>query len=341
MCIRDSSKLTRLLKFSLGGNCKTVMIVCVSPSSGHYDETLNTLKYANRAKEIKTKVIRNKQSLDRHVSSYLKMITEQKQEIEELRAREQRMISIQVSQYRNGRERVGHCIKEAVRDIRSHLYDSDKIHDAKLTKSLILVKKYYLKLIEHELHNVSQFLATVQQADASALTETIPLILDQIVHKTEELERLFHQPSDIETTTEYMKHAHLKHLQALEHWQGLTDYETFETQLLAVSESVRNEILLNCTRLMEKLVEDPVLRAHFHIISTGLNRGYDNILPTIESELSSLNHVDREFDHFAQLLNSSQRKRSSPRQKQQPSWRQKLVKQHAQRTPLSLSLIHI
>ena len=49
---RDS-KLTRLLKFSLGGNCKTVMIVCVSPSSQHYDETLNTLKYADRAKEIK------------------------------------------------------------------------------------------------------------------------------------------------------------------------------------------------------------------------------------------------------------------------------------------------
>ena len=48
---RDS-KLTRLLKFSLGGNCQTVMIVCISPSSLHYDETLNTLKYANRAKAV-------------------------------------------------------------------------------------------------------------------------------------------------------------------------------------------------------------------------------------------------------------------------------------------------
>ena len=48
-----NSKLTRLLKFSLGGNCKTVMIVCVSPSSAHFDETQNTLRYANRAKNIK------------------------------------------------------------------------------------------------------------------------------------------------------------------------------------------------------------------------------------------------------------------------------------------------
>ncbi|KAM9916626.1 hypothetical protein OXX59_009851, partial [Metschnikowia pulcherrima] len=84
---RDS-KLTRLLKFSLGGNCRTVMVVCVSPSSQHYDETWNTLQYAARAREIKTSVSRNRHNLDRHVGSYLRMITEQRQEIDELRARE-------------------------------------------------------------------------------------------------------------------------------------------------------------------------------------------------------------------------------------------------------------
>lgn len=52
---RDS-KLTRLLKDSLGGNCRTVMIANISPSSMHYEDTLNTLKYANRAKEIKMRV---------------------------------------------------------------------------------------------------------------------------------------------------------------------------------------------------------------------------------------------------------------------------------------------
>ena len=50
------------------------------------------MKYADRAKEIKTKLIRNQHNLDRHVGSYLKMITEQKQEIEELRARESKMV---------------------------------------------------------------------------------------------------------------------------------------------------------------------------------------------------------------------------------------------------------
>ncbi|GAA5972359.1 hypothetical protein JCM11641_002423 [Rhodosporidiobolus odoratus] len=81
---RDS-KLTRLLKQSLGGNCKTVMIVCVSPSSGHYDETHNTLQYANRAKEIKTKAVRNVISVDRHVAQYCQQIMEQSQQIERLK----------------------------------------------------------------------------------------------------------------------------------------------------------------------------------------------------------------------------------------------------------------
>ncbi|TPX58038.1 hypothetical protein SpCBS45565_g08088 [Spizellomyces sp. 'palustris'] len=52
---RDS-KLTRLLKDSLGGNCRTVMIANISPGSSNFDETVNTLKYASRARAIKTKV---------------------------------------------------------------------------------------------------------------------------------------------------------------------------------------------------------------------------------------------------------------------------------------------
>jgi kinesin family protein 18/19 len=63
-----NSKLTRLLKFSLGGNCKTVMIVCVAPTSLHFDDTHNTLIYAERATKIKTRVVtRNVVNVNRHV----------------------------------------------------------------------------------------------------------------------------------------------------------------------------------------------------------------------------------------------------------------------------------
>lgn len=55
---RDS-KLTRLLKGSLGGNHKTLMIACVSPSGSNTDESLNSLRYANRAKNIQNKAVVN------------------------------------------------------------------------------------------------------------------------------------------------------------------------------------------------------------------------------------------------------------------------------------------
>lgn len=48
-----NSKLTRLLQDSLGGNTKTLMIAAISPADYNYDETLSTLRYANRAKNIK------------------------------------------------------------------------------------------------------------------------------------------------------------------------------------------------------------------------------------------------------------------------------------------------
>ncbi|KAK1323120.1 Kinesin-like protein FLA10 [Acorus calamus] len=56
---RDS-KLTRLLQDSLGGNSRTVMIACISPADINVEETLNTLKYANRARNIENKPIVNR-----------------------------------------------------------------------------------------------------------------------------------------------------------------------------------------------------------------------------------------------------------------------------------------
>ncbi|XP_034047757.1 kinesin-like protein KIF18A isoform X2 [Thalassophryne amazonica] len=80
---RDS-KLTRLLKDSLGGNCRTLMIANVSPSSKSYDDTHNTLKYANRAKEIKSSLKSNVVSLDSHVGQYAAICEKQRQQIIQL-----------------------------------------------------------------------------------------------------------------------------------------------------------------------------------------------------------------------------------------------------------------
>jgi len=57
-----NSKLTRVLQESLGGNSITAMLAAMSPAASNFEETLSTLKYANRAKAIKVKAIKNEQS---------------------------------------------------------------------------------------------------------------------------------------------------------------------------------------------------------------------------------------------------------------------------------------
>ncbi|XP_076447209.1 kinesin-like protein KIF19 [Babylonia areolata] len=83
---RDS-KLTRLLKDALGGNCKTVMIAHISPASTQFEESRNTLVYADRAKHIKTKVRRNVTDVAYHIAQYTNIISELREEINVLRSR--------------------------------------------------------------------------------------------------------------------------------------------------------------------------------------------------------------------------------------------------------------
>uniref|UniRef100_A0A803TFD8 Kinesin-like protein KIF21B n=1 Tax=Anolis carolinensis TaxID=28377 RepID=A0A803TFD8_ANOCA len=82
---RDS-KLTRLLQDSLGGNSQTVMIACVSPSDRDFMETLNTLKYANRARNIKNKVVVNQDKTSQQISALRAEIARLQMELMEYKA---------------------------------------------------------------------------------------------------------------------------------------------------------------------------------------------------------------------------------------------------------------
>lgn len=56
-----NSKLTRVLQESLGGNSVTFMLAALSPAACNFEETLSTLKYANRAKDIKVNAVKNEE----------------------------------------------------------------------------------------------------------------------------------------------------------------------------------------------------------------------------------------------------------------------------------------
>ncbi|XP_068097780.1 kinesin-like protein KIF17 [Hyperolius riggenbachi] len=89
---RDS-KLTRLLQDSLGGNTKTLMVACLSPADNNYDESLSTLRYANRAKNIKNKPRINEDPKDALLREYQEeikklkaMLTTQQSDIKDITA---------------------------------------------------------------------------------------------------------------------------------------------------------------------------------------------------------------------------------------------------------------
>lgn len=98
---RDS-KLTRLLQDSLGGNSQTVMIACISPSDRDFMETLNTLKYANRARNIKNKVFINQDKTCRTLAHLRQQISQ---------------LQIELAEYKQGKRIIGKDGLETVNDM--------------------------------------------------------------------------------------------------------------------------------------------------------------------------------------------------------------------------------
>lgn len=81
---RDS-KLTRMLQDSLGGNSRTLMIACVSPADVNLEESLNTLRYANRARNIKNKPVVNRDPAAAQIAALRQQLAAAKAENVELR----------------------------------------------------------------------------------------------------------------------------------------------------------------------------------------------------------------------------------------------------------------
>ncbi|NXR91743.1 KIF7 protein, partial [Hypocryptadius cinnamomeus] len=82
----------RILKDSLGGNAQTVMIACVSPSSSDFDESLNTLNYANRAQNIQNRAVVNCRKETEHIEELHLQIKNLQKALEQRQRSETRII---------------------------------------------------------------------------------------------------------------------------------------------------------------------------------------------------------------------------------------------------------
>ncbi|XP_021429516.2 kinesin-like protein KIF3B [Oncorhynchus mykiss] len=131
---RDS-KLTRLLQDSLGGNAKTVMVATLGPASKNYEESLTTLRYADRAKNIKNKPKINEDPKDALLREFQEEITRLKAQLEE-----RGMLAKERRRRRNSRRLTKSMIVEDV---------AHREKDAELWKALEAEwewnAKYYIK----------------------------------------------------------------------------------------------------------------------------------------------------------------------------------------------------
>lgn len=137
---RDS-KLTRLLKDALSGNCRTVMIAHVSPSVTQRDESRNTLTYADRANNITNKVERNVLDVSYHVTQYQTVINELRDEISRLQGKmkEDRPRSADINKM-NAEER-----SNEVKNLREQIVDTFK-NQMKLRRKLMEIDSHLLGL---------------------------------------------------------------------------------------------------------------------------------------------------------------------------------------------------
>jgi hypothetical protein len=103
-----NSKLTRLLQDSLGHNSRTVMIACVSPADCNLEETINTLRYANRARNIKNKPVVNRDPSAAEILQLRQQLAAARAEVEVLRSQ---------AGGREGRVTGGHAKHSSVEDL--------------------------------------------------------------------------------------------------------------------------------------------------------------------------------------------------------------------------------
>ena len=203
---RDS-KLTRILKDSLGGNSKTVMIAHVSPASIHFEESRNTLVYADRAKYIRTKLRRNVIDVSFHISQYQQIIQELAQEIatlkdqrQDLESRISHSLDPRLNTYMNGEDKSK--LEETLK-LRESLLQSFK-HQITLRKTILELENSIMDLtIEVDRHTklIDQWEAYKENGETqlkSKFTNKAEQTADSVNNSREELKVVEQERDELE-----------------------------------------------------------------------------------------------------------------------------------------------
>ncbi|XP_072000089.1 kinesin-like protein KIF3C isoform X2 [Engystomops pustulosus] len=173
---RDS-KLTRLLQDSLGGNAKTIMVATMGPASHHFDETLSTLRFANRAKNIKNKPRINEDPKDT-------LLREFQEEIARLKAQLEKRGMLSKKRRRNSRR------KKSV--------DGDNVPETEAEED------NDENLIEKNVGNYLKEQAERLQQEKAAIQDDHSLLADEKIKMIEEKEKMMDDLTKEQKATELL-----------------------------------------------------------------------------------------------------------------------------------------
>lgn len=223
---RDS-KLTRLLQDSLGGNAKTVMVANVGPASYNVEETLTTLRYANRAKNIKNKPRVNEDPKDALLREFQEKLEIEKRAIVEdhslvaeekmrlLKEKEKKMEDLR--REKDAAEMLGAKIKAMEskllvggKNIVDHTNEQQKILEQK--RQEIAEQKRREREIQQQMES--------RDEETLELKETYTSLQQEVDIKTKKLKKLFSKLQAVKAEIHDLQEEHIKERQELEQTQN-------------------------------------------------------------------------------------------------------------------------
>ncbi|KAJ3102762.1 kinesin-like protein Klp5 [Phlyctochytrium planicorne] len=166
------------------GNCKVVMIANISPALMHYEETHNTLKYANRAKNIKTKFTQNSLLVDNHISQYPRIIDELRAEVDQLKEK----LSAQKQEEETTPITVKHpeILDDIINRVRTH---HEKIKEKSRQQ---VVADLDVKQNERKLSFLKSLLASMPESDTATIAESSTVLQFYLQYRQGVLDAMDH-----------------------------------------------------------------------------------------------------------------------------------------------------
>lgn len=239
---RDS-KLTRLLQDSLGGNAKTVMVANVGPASYNVEETLTTLRYANRAKNIKNKPRVNEDPKDALLREFQEEIARLKAQLEKRsigrrKRREKRAIVEDHSLVAEEKMRLLKEKEKKMEDLRREKDAAEmlgakiKAMESKLLvggKNIVDHTNEQQKILEQKRQEIAEQKRRereIQQQMESRDEETLELketyssLQQEVDIKTKKLKKLFSKLQAVKAEIHDLQEEHIKERQELEQTQN-------------------------------------------------------------------------------------------------------------------------